>query len=264
MKRQTNRTHQNNKPQTGNGETAAPMGDTETAHKVVALRPDKGNRKNIFETDLKDVSQSTGHKLQVQQEARQRLAEAKDLWAMGAERAEEAKEIAAKASLLLSTARIAGELSADEVSGALGDIFGYKPKKDGSPSKTPNGQGEAIRKRIVRLSAASEYLANPTSQDGFFKGCPEDRVRDILNRTVNGDLGFWAAYEEFAALKREQMVSVPLAFNSKRIAEIAETLQKDGAAKAFVNNAALRQAYSALWAIIRVVGEEAAEMANAA
>jgi hypothetical protein len=260
---QRNSNRNNNAPAGDEGAAAAPMGETDTAHKVVSIRPSKGNRDNIFAMDEKEVSSDTGHKLQVMQEVRQRLAEAQDAYMGGVEREKEANEIAAKAALMLSTARLSGEVNQEEVSAALIDVFGAKPKSDGTPGKTPNGKGEYIRKRILRLAAAQDY-ANGEVTDGFFKGCPRDEVADILGRTVNGTLGFWAAYEEFAELKKAQQVSVPLAFNAKRIVEIAETLQKDGAAKQFVSNPALRKAYSSLWQIMRVVGEEAADLAAAA
>lgn len=253
-----NNTH-TDQPQAGSSDAVAAIAKNEaTAEKVVALRPSKGQRANIFEMEAVETSEGVANNLQVKQQARQLLAQAKDLYGEGGAKENEAKEVAAKAAILLSGARFNGSMTSEEVSAALGDIFGYKAKADGTPSKTPDGQGEAIRKRIVRLADANDYV-NGARETGFFKDMPADKVRDIIGQFRNNQLGFWASYEAFGALKREMAVPVPLAFNVKRIAEIAETLGKDGAVKAFMANKALRDAYGSLWAIIRVVGEEVAE-----
>lgn len=281
MKQKNRNTHTSNEtPVAGSGSAAAPINpETETAHRVVNIRPAKGARSSIFDMDETPVGESVGHKLQVSQEARQTLAQAKDLWDASAGQSVEAEELSAKAALQLSTAAIAGEMSPQEVSGALGDVFGFKPKADGSTGTTPAGQGEAIRKRIVRLTAAKRFVDSGEAADGFFKGMVPDAQatiklkdnrnvdvtpKDVIKMTFNGELGFWAAYEAFAAIKRSTQVPVPLAMNVKRIAEIAEYLQKDGIAEQFVKNGTLRQAYKSLWTIIRVVAEEAGELAQKA
>jgi hypothetical protein len=45
------------------------------------------------------------------------------------------RKLAASAATRLFLARKAGTISGDELSGLLGDIFGYKPKADGTPGK---------------------------------------------------------------------------------------------------------------------------------
>ena len=250
-------------PKAGDGTSsaAAPMGDTATAHNVVSLRAGKGAAGLFW--DEAETSQETGNKLTMMQEATQLLAHAQDLFSEGTGKEAEANEIAARAGLVLSTLRLTGAATQDEISAKLIDIFGAKAKADGTPSKTPLGRGEYLRKRIQRMALAQDYV-NGDAQDGFFKGCPKDEVADILHRINAGTLGFWAGYEEFAALKKAQQVTVPLAFNTKRIVEIAETLQKDGSAKQFVSNPALRKAYSSLWRIMEAVALEARELADKA
>lgn len=277
---QSHRNTHTDTPQAGNGESVAAVMDTEseTAHKVVSMRPAKGVRKSIFDMDLQPVSEATGNKLMVVQEATQQLAHAKDLWAEGEGRAEEATEIAGKASLLLTTALLSGNIKREEVSAKLGDVFGYKPNADGKPGKTPLGQGEAIRKRIVRLAAAQEFISNGEASDGFFKGLTptskatitvkdgrkiEVTVKEAFDLINKGEIGFWAGYEAFAAIKRAAQVPVPLAYNANRIAEITAVLQQPDAPALFVKNMALRKAYAGLFAIIGVVAEEAANVAEA-
>lgn len=237
------------------------------ADKVVALRPAKGARKNIFEMRHVEVSEAVANKSQQLSEARQRLAEAADLYGEGTAKEAEAKEAAAKAALLLTTARTAGTISADELSGILGDQFGFKAKQNGDPSKTPNGQGEAIRKRIVRLVQGFQHI-NGGDGGRFFETIPDDAtdesgrtVSDIVDETMKGNLGFWASYEALAEVKKNSTTRVDLAFDAKRIAAIAEKLQEAGAADKFLSNRALVDAYTALRDMINVIGEEAAAKA---
>ena len=246
-----------------------------TAENVVEIRKPKGKRGNIFETEKHQLKDDPAHSLQVQQQARQLLAEARDKFDQaGSERGgddklgtglvREAKEIAAKAALLLTTARINNEITAEQVNGILGDIFGFKPMKDGKPGKTPMGQGEALRKRIQRLTTARDYVSGANTQ-GFFENCPTDKVREVLDQTLNGTRPFWQAYEDLATIKNSlRTPPPPLAFNVKKIIEIAETLKKEEAVKMFVENEALVDAYADLLRLAKTVGEQAYEMAEKA
>lgn len=268
MVKTTNRNTHTNKSET---ETAT----AGTAENVVEIRKPKGKRGNIFETEKHQLKDDPAHSLQVQQQARQLLAEARDKFdqagserggddKMGTGLVREAKEIAAKAALLLTTARINNEITAEQVNGILGDIFSFKPMKDGKPGKTPMGQGEALRKRIQRLTTARDYVSGANSQ-GFFEGCPKKNVEEILTQTLNGTRPFWQAYEDLAKVKNAmRSPPPPLAFNVKKIIEIAETLKKEEAVKIFVDNEALVDAYADLLRLARTVGEQAYELAQQA
>lgn len=238
----------------------------ETAAKVVDLRPAKGARANLFEMRQNELSDAAANKVQQLSEARQRLAEAADLFAEAGDEKNntgivgEAMAAASKASLLLYQARVTGNISADDLTGILGDQFGFKTKSDNvTPSKTPDGRGEAIRKRIVRAVQGHEYV-NGGDGGRFYAGLPTDKIEGVLHSVESGELSFWQAYDNLAAIKRENANKVELAFDPKRIAAIAEKLQEEGAANAFVKNAALADAYTALYTIIRLVGEEAATL----
>lgn len=239
------------------GEMTAVGTLSEQASNVLAMPG--GKRKSIFDVQRDTVTQQAAEKMAVMGTVRQRLAEAASLYKQGDDKAAEAKEIADNASVKLYQARTHGLLSGEEVSGVLGDIFGFKQKKDGSPSKTPEGQGEAIRKRIVRAVAAAEYVANG---DGgtFFKDVPTEPVSDILDRLAEGQITIWSAYDYFAEVKREHMVKTNAAFDPKRIAGIVEALSEEGAAEIFRSNTALVASYAALQDVLRIVGEQAAAL----
>jgi hypothetical protein len=239
----------------------------EAAGKVVALRPAKGGRANIFEQHHKETVEAVANKSQQLSEARQRLAEAADLYGEGTAKEAEANEAAAKAALLLTTARTAGTITADELSGILGDQFGFKLKQDKTPSKTPDGRGEAIRKRIVRLVQGFQHI-NGGDGGRFFETIPEDAtddngrtVSDIVEGALKGDIGFWASYEALAEIKKNSATRLDAAYDPKRIAALAEKLQEEGAASKFVNNRALVDAYTALRDMINIIGEEVAQLA---
>lgn len=194
---------------------------------------------------------------------RQQLAEAADLFAAGASKAELAREVANKAAIGLYQGRVDGSVNQDEVSAILGDQFGYKTKKDGSPSKTPQGEGEAIRKRVVRAAFANDYV---TTGDGgrFFEGLPKDEIEAVCNAVSNGETSIWSAYEQFATIKREHSARVDAAFDPKRMAAIVASLTTDGAAEIVLNSPALVAVYAALRDAINVIAETPADETEAA
>lgn len=225
---------------------------------------------NIFNVAAQEVSERVATKMQHMGTIRQGFAEAFDLYKEGESKATEARAVSNKVALLLYQDRVAGIVSADEGSAVLGDIFGYKPKKDGTPGKTPDGQGEAIRKRVVRAEQAYQHL---TGGDGgkFFEGLEADSadkdgntLAEVVNGLETGEGSIWMAYETFAAIKREHMTRTNAAFDAKRIASIVEALSEEGAAETLANDPNLVAAYGALIDILSSVGEEAEAIRKAA
>lgn len=227
--------------------------------KPAALKPNLlGGKKNIFAQAAIEMTQQVSDKLTVMGSVRQQLAEASDLYNAGDDKAKEATEIADKAAVSLYQARTANTVSAEEVSAILGDIFGYKPKSDGSPGKTPAGQGEAIRKRVVRAVSADEFCQ--TGDGGrFFEGLPDDEIKSVLEAVSQGSMSIWTAYERFAEIKRDHATKTVFAFDPKRIAGLVESLSEDGAADILRASPSLVAAYGALIDILNIVGEQAAE-----
>lgn len=236
--------------------------ETKPQGEVVSIKG-AGTRKSIFDQSRDTATDNARDKMAVMGVVRQGLAEAADLFKAGTDSEKQAVEVASKAALALYQARADNLVTPAEVSAALGDEFGYKPKTDGTPGKTPAGQGEAIRKRIVRAASAHDYVMNG---DGgkFFEGLPADEVNSILASMETGDIGFWAAYEAFAELKRDNAVKTIPAFNHKHIAGLVDALSEKGATDNFKNNPELVATYAALIDILRIVGEKIAEDAEAA
>lgn len=222
---------------------------------------------NIFAAHSEKVRESVSQKLTLLQTGRQKLAEAQDRWTEGGTAAKQAEEIAADGMLALYQARVteAGGkplLSSDELTGTLRDIFGSKRKKDGTESKTPDGQGEAIRKRIVRAVALQDFV-NGGDGGTFFEGFPQEDAEDILHQVNEGTLSMWSAYDKLALIKREGTTRVDPAFNPQSVGKLAETLAKPGSAAIIARSPALIANYAALINVLNIVGAEAAAITTA-
>lgn len=239
---------------------------SETATVSHIAHKGKGTRKNVFEVAANEKAAQAQSKMALMGDARQRLAEAADLFAQGTDKENEARAAAAKAALALYQARLAGSINPDEVTGALGDAFGYKVKSDGKPSKTPQGQGEAIRKRVVRAVQAAEF-ANEVDDGGrFFEEMPRDKVAQLVNNMENGDLSIYSLYDSLGELKRESAEKRQRnpAFDARKIGAIVEALTEAGAVEIIISDMALQLAYGELLNVLKAVGERAAELAEAA
>lgn len=240
-----------------------PEPETETKPETVVSIKGAGTRKSLMAAFTNAQTVAARDKMEVMGVVRQGLAEAADLFKAGTDSEKQAVEVASKAALRLYQARAENLVTPAEVSAALGDEFGYKPKTDGTPGKTPAGQGEAIRKRIVRAASAYDYVMNG---DGgtFFQGLPVDDVNSILASMENGDIGFWAAYEAFAQIKRDNATKTIPAFNHKHISSLVDALSEKGAPFKFRSNPELVATYAALVDVIKLVDEAAAELEDGA
>lgn len=220
-------------------ETEGQAAATVSANDGVAHKP-------LVKIVVKDMAKVAEEKLTLLGSVRQRLAQAADAFSDINSEANEATEIAADAAFRLYQAQVNGLLSKDEVSAVLGDAFGYKPKADGTPGKTPAGKGEDIRKRVARLYAASRYV-NAGEADAFHKDMPSDGVAQIVGSMEQGGVTIWTAYDSLGKLKAEgRPDAVPPAFNPKTLAAMVEKLTSTGAVAAIGENAALQTAHMAL------------------
>lgn len=192
--------------------------------------------------------------------AKQNLAEACDLFSEGKAKNSEASEVANRGALPLYEGRIAGLFTNAEISAALGDIFGYKPKQNGTPGKTPAGEGEALRKRIVRAVAASEYVTGANDGGKFFAGLPANEIEQVLVEVQNNKCSLFTAYERFADIKKEHTAKTDQAFSVKHIESLCESLAKPEAVSIIKANSELIAAYATLADIITAIGEAGAKL----
>lgn len=217
---------------------------------------------NAFETATVELQDNAKAKEASVSKARQLFAEANDAYNDASGKTSEAQEIANRAAIELYSLRVTGKASADEATAVLRDIFGAKLKPDGkTPSQTPAGKGEEIRKRLQRLIQAHEYIADP-NVDNFFTGLDPADVEPILNGYLSGDgdVTLWTSYEKFAKVKADAKETVQAAFDPKRIAAIVDGLTPASAAEKIWANPALRTAYSALFGALKAIGGTLTEL----
>lgn len=224
-----------------------------------------GQRPNAFALKASETGNVAADKISLLGSVRQRLAEAVELSKLGGEKAAEAEGIADSQALRLYQARLmTGGIDANELSGMLGDVFGFKPKQDGTPGKTPNGLGESIRKRVVRLVGAAEFA---TSGDGgaFFTNVDPAKVTEVLDlveyRAKHPDdtakgMSIYRAYDKLAEIRKETLAPRPAPWmDPKHVAGLVGKLREAGAVATVMDTPGLETAYSALWSVLTVVGE---------
>lgn len=258
--------------------TVAPKADTETLPIIPAPKAENealgriGNATRASDMYKTEIASSAAEKSLAVSKAKQRLAEASDLAKSATATRGECDLLIAEAATVLYQARAKAiatndphGLTMSEISAALGDVYGFKvTQSTGKPSKTPAGDGEAIRKRVVRLIAAYEFvnstgLMTDSSKESFFVDLDKNEVAAVLAQVDNGHKSPYSAYDEFTAMKAAMREKTERAFNAKMIAEIATSLASEDAAKKFIGHPELLAAYVALADIWNVLDIEIAD-----
>lgn len=245
--------------------TVQPQGDIAdeaqhaTDHGNVAILP-TGRTRNAINERATEKAERLAAKVRHLSEARGFLTDARALHLEGEDFASDAQTSANKGAMILYQDRLSGVLTADEVSGILGDVFGYKPKNDGTPGKTPAGLGEPVRKRIVRAVSAAEYATSGDDVPAptFFKGLDKGDVAQIVNELDNGNIGLWDFYRKSADLKSAASQRVNPAFDPRRILAMAEALSEPAAIGLWLKDARIEDAYATLVNVLAIVGSNPA------
>lgn len=189
-------------------------------------------------------------------EVRQRLAQVADEAKQHGEHAAETEKLADMSATRLYQARISGMINGDELSGLLGDVFGYKPKQDGTPGKTPAGTGEIIRKRIVRMVQGYDFV-NGGDGGRFYETLDRNDVAPVIDAIGRKDDGIsiWHAFKLLGDLKSQTTVRLPFAFDAKKIIGLTESLSEAGARDKLLNNPALLRAYAGLFDQLQIISQ---------
>ena len=187
-------------------------------------------------------------KLTIIQTAKQQLAMAKDTLSDAKALENEGRRIAREVADSLYQARRDDILPDTELSAVLGDIFGYKAKQDGSPSKTPEGAGEDIRKRVRFLVSARDAVTGGVVNRSFATMTSEqmEQVELQVAAVDAGEITIYTAFDNIADIRKEGRVTIERAFDPKHIASLVDALSTDGAAEKLRASEALIAAYTAL------------------
>jgi hypothetical protein len=202
------------------------------------------------------TSQTTVNKQAFLGDIRQKLAQVADEAKAHGEQAVETEKLADVSATRLYQARIAGVISAEELTAVLGDVFGYKPKQDGTPGKTPAGNGDAIRKRVVRAVQGWDYIHGG---DGgrFYEPMDREAVQPVIEKIgrMEGEgeeahiaegCSLWSVYKQLGDLKSQGSVRLPFAVDAKKIVGLTESVSETGFFDTLRSNQSLLSAYIGL------------------
>lgn len=214
------------------------------------------------------LKEEVQRKIDLLSKAKQRLAEANDLMQEGGKKSDEARTIASEASTQIVALIIAGSLNRAETSSLLRDQFGCKekggtgrvPAGDPKASQTPFGLGEDLRKRIVRMEMANDFLVNPEEHEGFFVGLDPADIAPVFERAAKGEISVWSAYDAFAKAKLEARDPIKMAFDPKKVIAFTAMLAPANAASMIWENKELRTAYDGLYSSLRAIGTTLGEL----
>lgn len=199
----------------------------------------------IFAQKAHEVSQKAALKLELRDKAKAALEEAKGIYAEGNDKAKNANDIASKGAIILYDLQTSGMMNKEEVSSLLGQVYGFKEKKDGTPSKTPNGKGEDIRKRVVRAVAAKAY--SDGLDDPYFAGVDRNDVYSAIHNMVMGENSIWTTYDQIGQLVKEaKEAPAPLHLNPEKLMKLIDELKKPETAIAVSQSDTLTSAYAEL------------------
>lgn len=274
-----------------NTNTNAASDDDKPSGKVtnIAAHRGLGAPSRGFLTSVKGRDQARlDNKARLMTTTSQQLAEAYDLLQAGEGEKLKASAIINRVGLDLYQGRIKGLVTPDEVSSILGNQFGFRMKGDAKQtvpaghkdaSKTPAGDGNAIRMRIVRASQAYDYAVNGNGT-AWFADTPASAILNVIEtlphpadyskpdgEMLDGDgTSLWAVYDRLAEVRKEGLEGVvDKAFNAKTIMAINAKLEGDieVTLQTFRDTPGLREAYAALWNTLEAL-DEAGEEAEVA
>ena len=248
---------------------AAPLAIEEapTPSIVSAMKP-KGKPISIIDILAAENSEASVGKTATMQEARQLLARFVEMTEDSGHITREAATLSGRASFLLTVALSEGHISETDVTGAMGDVFGYVAKKDGTPGKTPNKEGSAIQKRVFRANGLATFVATGgKSGDGFFSGMSltsstggnsPRTVLDIYEGMKAGTIPVFSAYKYLQDVKSNNRPKASPTFDAAKVNAMVKDLGSlDVSVEAILSNAQLRGAYVALAEVWAIVTEEA-------
>lgn len=249
----------------GTGGTA---NETETS--TVPSKDARGNPVSYSEQRKLEAAAGSNTSLTVIQDSKQLMAEAADLTIKEGKLTDEAKTKSGQAALLLFTALSNQRISEEQVTAAVGDVFGYTMKKDGTPGKTPVKAGSAIQKRVFRAVKIANFINSNGNANGdslFDNVSPESEgeydkktitLSSLYTGMVKGEIPLFTAYDIFTKIKANSKPKASPAYDAKRVSALADDLATlDVSVEAFLNNAALAAAWDKLIAVWREVDAEA-------
>jgi hypothetical protein len=254
----------NNKPTTQPEQIIADVQDmpAETAENVVSMADkNRRNRLNALEVIASRQTEAVRNKVELLHEAEEAIENVVSIAGNAESNAETESRIAeasSKVGDILFRGRVQGILSPDEVTELLGKGFGYKTKQNGDQSKTPFGNGEAIRKRVVRAVDAWSFVTGGDAK-AFFEPLEVADVKPLVTEVLNGKRTVNTLYKDLADMKQAAASErLPAAFNPKNILKMASALTENVGASVerWHDTPGLFEAYIGFYRAITLISEE--------
>lgn len=213
----------------------------------VSAMPKPETAKATESNPFGNLAERITHKRQAFELAKNAIEAAKAIEIDATAKASALEAATGNVTSILAKAMIAGLFLKDEASAMLGDAYGYKPKSDGTPGKTPEGTGNSIRKRVVLLAEAARIVAGEIKEADYPKwmtGKSAESIAPYVNQWLADEMSASTAYAKLS--EREKAVSVDLPFNEKRLLELVEALTNPEKRERIAGNPALVAAYDAI------------------
>lgn len=239
----------------------ASQDNTEVSSASVYELANRQGRRDAFLTTAGRKSEAMQNKVALLSETETAIAEAVKIAGnatASAEHERQVTEASNKVAFLIFKGMINNLISKDEASEMLGRGFGWKVKDNGEQSKTPHGQGEAIRKRVVRAVGAAAF-ASGQEAPAFFEPLDRDEVRPFVQEVLEGKRSVFTLYHDLADMKSAASGTRPAtAFNPKAVMAIRSSLAANiGESVTLIHDTpGLYVAYEQLAVILSVISSE--------
>lgn len=212
--------------------------------------------KDLRDDVMAKVDGKISAKLTIIQTAKQRLAEAKDTFADALALESAARSIAGDVAFALYQARLSDSIADAELSAICGDIFGYKPKRDGTPSATPEGKGEDIRKRVrFMVSTTDAIYGRGDGPKPVQEATPEaiKEIEAIVETMERGEMPLYTAFDKVREALKKERTTVAKAVDPKFLDKLCDELCEDATAEIIRNSEVLIAVYARLGRIVDAI-----------
>lgn len=244
----------------GEAEPKSIASESKAAASTTAETQSVVNAPLSFDTWKASIAETIAAKVTLREEAKTLLSEAASTCKEGETFTAIGRDIASKAAYKLYQGQSQSLFTKQEVSSLLGEQFGFKVKADGTASKTPNGEGEATRKRVVRAVLAAGYIAGDDVK--YFEGCDKTAIAEVLHKMDTGSISVWSAYDYLGQIVADNRETIPLALSPSKLLKFVEDLAKPSNIDKINASNELRVCYfDVMSAIAAIVGIDLAKAA---
>lgn len=221
----------------------------------------------VINTALQEILASQTVKRETVEALKAEMLEAMASNSEAIAKADEAGALFAKPALTLyrlESGQIDCKWSRAETNGLLIDLFGAKLTPKGKTSKTPNGKGEDIRKRVSRCVDAFDFVQGAFDMPGaklpkFLEGLNKVDVAACVAK-LEGETperSVFTVYDDIANIEGEEKTKLPDHLNLKKVMAIVGGIEPLESHAAIAADPALIEAYAAMYEALQAMFDPA-------